>query len=204
MGISFEQVRKDLYAAEFRVLHGQTPIGQLRFQGRPASREGEWSGHLWGRSLRLYPEPKCPGFRPYGIQVDGAAMGSVGIMDKKSGLFSRYQYHELCYDGEVYELYSVGLGKQGSAGCLYRGHTQLAQIDKAARVHDDLHRFEIFAEDEAAAFISVLMCCNMYTRGCYRAGEKVSSSVSTQVTVTANKVLLSKYDPDFKAKSRTI
>lgn len=204
MSIVFEQLRKDLFGAEFRVLHGQTPIGHLCFQGSLGSREGEWTGILWGRSLQMYPGPSHPGFRPYAIMVDGMAMGSMGTVSKKSGLFSRYQYQELRYGGDVYELYPIGLGKKGGVGCLYRGRAQLAQIDKAAQVRNDLHRFEIFAEDESAAFISVLLCCNMYTRGCYRPGEKVSASVSTQITVTTNKELLSRYDPDFKTKNRTI
>lgn len=204
MSISFVQQRKDLYAADFRVVHNGTQVGELSMEGWMGSREGKWSGTVMGHQVNLAPSSGGRGFRPYDIWVDGRTAGSVAQIDVKNGLFSRYQYHEIRIGGRTYELYSVGLGKQGGAGCLYCEGQQLAEIDNEATVRNELYEYDIFAVDSDAAFASVLLCCYMYVRGCYRPGEKPSASAATYVTVTTNKVLKAKYDPNFKSTHRTI
>jgi hypothetical protein len=138
------------------------------------------------------------------IRVDGRNVGTVAQKDARTGLFSRYQYHEMHLDGRTYELYSVGLGKEGTAGCLYCADSQLAQIDKGTTVRNNLHAFEIFAVDQQAAFVSILMCCYRFVRGCYQPGEKAVTSVATNVSVTGNKTLKAKYNPSFKSTHYTL
>lgn len=204
MSISFVQRSKDLFAAEFQIVHNGACIGQIAMQGQMGSREGRWSGSIMGRSVVLSPNAKGAGFRPYDIQVDKRMVGSVAQIDKKTGLFSRYQYHEIQFEGRAYQLYTVGLGKEGAASCLYLGQEQIAQIDKEATVRNDLHHFEIFAVDENSAFISALLCCYKYVRGCYRPGEKITESVASYTTVTTNKMLKAMYNPNFKSEHYTL
>ena len=204
MSISFIQQHKDLFAADFLVTHNGQTVARLDMQGKPGSMEGTFTGTVMGHQITMTPGAKAAGFRPYEIRVDGRTAGTVAQIDVKTGLFSRHQYHEMHLGGRSYELYSVGLGKAGDAGCLYCGNTQLAEIDSEATVRNELYEYEIFAVDDQAAFVSILMCCYMYVRGCYRPGEKPTASTATYVTVTTNKSLKAKYNPDFKSTHTTI
>ena len=204
MSISFVQQYKKLYAAGFTVFHNDAVIGTLSMKGRLGSREGQWNGTVMGRQISMKRCSGVPGFRPYEISVDGRLAGSVSQIDVKTGLLSGHQYHQLQLEGRSYQLYAVGLGKQGGVCSLYCDGSQLAEIDTEATVYNELFRFETFAVDTDSAFVSILLCCYMYMLGCYRPGEAVSSSVRTRVTVTTNKDLLAKYDPNFKAMNKTL
>ena len=204
MSISFVQQHKELYAADFLVTHNGSVIGQLAMTGKLGSMEGTFTGTVMGRQITLAPHAKATGFRPYEIRVDGRVAGTVAQRTVKTGLFSQYQYHEMHLDGQTYELYSVGLGKAGNAACLYCGNTQVAEIDKGTTVYNDLHEYEIFPVDEKSAFACIVISCYRYVRGCYRPGEKAVASKVTHVNVTSNKVLKSKYDPDFKSAHYTL
>ena len=199
MSVSFVQQSKDLYAASFSISHNGYNIGQLNMKGKLGSKEGVWQGTVMGRSVVMQLDKSGTGFRPYSIKVDGNIVGSVSQMTVKTGLFSSYQYHQLVYNGTSYQLYAMCLGKAGSASSLYCGQQQLAEINKDATVYNDLHNYEVFALDEHSAFICMLLCCYMYVRGCYRPGEKVTSSVVTSVGITTTKALKEKYNPNFKS-----
>ena len=204
MSISFVQQHKELYAADFLVTHNGRTVGALAMQGRMGTREGSWSGTVLGRQIVLTPCADARGFRPYSICVDGKPAGTVAQYDVKTGLFSSYQYHNLELFGRCYQLYSVGLGKAGGASCLYLGQQQLAEIDSGATVYNELYSYDIFAMDQDSAFACVLLCCYMYMRGCYRPGEKPKASAATYVSVTTNKFLKSKYQPNFKETHDTL
>ena len=204
MSISFVQQCKKLYAADFAVFHNGAAIGTLSMEGRLGSMEGEWSGTVMGRRISMKRCSGVPGFRPYEISVDGRVAGNVSQIEVKTGLFSRHQYHQLQLEGCGYQLYAVGLGKRGGACSLYCDGRQLAEINRDPTVYNELYRYEIFAVDTDSAFVSILLCCYMYMLGCYRPGEVAVSSVRTHVTVTTNKALLAKYDPNFKAMNKTL
>ena len=77
---------------------------------------------------------------------------------------------------------------------------QIAQIEKECVVYNDLHHYQVFAEDENAGLISLIFSMYMYINACYKPGVKASKSCSKTISVTKDPCLLEKYDPDFKSK----
>ena len=104
------------------------------------------------------------------------------------------------FNDKKYDLYPIGFGNEGGKHPVYCGDTQIAQVEKPAEVRDDLHNYTIYAIDSDAAELSVLLVAYMYVNANYKPGEKVTKSYVKCYSITKNKTLLSKYDPEFKEK----
>ena len=97
----------------------------------------------------------------------------------------------------IFDLFPIGFGNEGSKSPIYNGNKQIAQIEKDCIVYNDLHNYRIFAEDSFASQIAILFCIYMYINVGYKSGEKVISSKVKVVSITTNKLLKEKYNPEF-------
>lgn len=101
-------------------------------------------------------------------------------------------------NGQTFDLFPIGMGKQGNKSPVYCGNTQISLIEKDCIVYNDLHEYHVFALDREAGLISALFCMYMYVNAAYKPGVKVTESKVNSVSVTTNKLLKEKYDPGFK------
>lgn len=196
------QVSKDLFAASFVVKRGSAQVGNFSLKGRLGSMEANISGKLFEHSFDM-----CFGksdnidvarpFRPYIIDENGIQNGVVYQTKFNGGLFKKFDYHQMKKSGITYDLFPIGLGKDGSKSPIYQDNAQIAQIEKDCIVYNDLHTYKIFAKDEFSSEIAVLFAIYMYINAGYRAGEKAITSTVKVVTKTTNKLLLEKYNSDF-------
>ena len=81
----------------------------------------------------------------------------------------------------------------------YCGNKQITQIDKPSEIYNDLHHYTIYAVDQDAAEISALFAAYMYINASFEPGQKVKQSYTKCTSITLNKTLKQKYNPDFKA-----
>lgn len=135
-------------------------------------------------------------FRPYDVYLDGKEYGTV-FQTEEGSLLSRITYHQFVLDDTVYSMYPILFGAEGMKNPVYRGMTQIAQIEKDNVIYDDLHHYRIFAADEAVVLIAVIFCSYLWVNAFYMPGTVVSSSVKKIIGKTTDRRLLKKYDPTF-------
>ena len=211
MVFKFCQTRKDLYSAEFeifRLLSNNTYsfVGDMHLSGRLGSMEGVLDGHFLSTAIHMQPCNKRvlntpSAFRPYEILLNTKEFGTVYQTEQKSGWFKKFQFHQLQANGQTFDMYPIGFGEEGAKCPIYCDNRQIAQIEKPCVVHNDLHQYQIIAENEDAGLIAILFCCYMYTLTCYAPGVQAKQSDAKYISVTKEKDLLKKYNPDFATRS---
>lgn len=205
MILTVKETNKELYSAKFEILHQDTVVGNIDFKGKMGSMEGEFEINFNNNKLKLIFNTKGifnheKMFRPYLIINDEQEEGEVYQTKYKAGFLNSYEYIKMIYKEKEYNMYSIGLGKEGIKSPIYANHIEIAQIEKENVVYDDLHSYDIYAIDEFSALISVILCSYMFVNGCYKPGQKVTNSVVKSVNISTNKLLKEKYNPDFKNK----
>lgn len=152
-------------------------------QERKARKKGKW--HL-----------------PFLIQKGDTNYGTIYNKDSEGFFLTRYGYQCLELDsGPTYEMYEVGLGKNGMAYSIYREGTIVAEIDKGCTVYNNMDIYTIYAVDEEAQLNAILICLLLDGVSFANRGEITKSYVSKQYVITTNKKLRAKYDPDFKKRA---
>ena len=154
-----------------------------------------------GGFLKERPLPdKSKAYRPYKIfNSEHRILGNVAQIDQREGWFTTISYmHMYIVDQEQYDLYPIGFGAEGGKHPVYCGNKQIAQIDKPCEIYNDLHHYTIYAVDQDAAEISALFAAYMYINASFEPGQKVKQSYAKCTSITLNKTLKQKYNPDFK------
>lgn len=145
----------------------------------------------------LVKQPVDRSDSPYRVIINGQLCGDIYSSYTNNSFFTRISFDRLhLYDRE-YEMYKVGLGKEGIKFPIYCGEQQIALIEKDYTVHNNLDAYNIYSLDEHAAFVAIIFGFKLdksYSHG----GMAVSKSVEKDYLLTLNKELRSKYNPDFK------
>ena len=197
MLLEFSQTKKDLYSADFNIICDGSVIGNAFLNGNMSSVFADWNIQLCDDVIHL---------RKMEIIINGESTGVVFQKKKKKSFFREYSVHHVIYnEKELFSLYPIGFGKEGSKSPVYLEtggkSLQVAQINKDSTVYDDLHVFRCYVLEQKHAMTIVLFCALMYTMGCYRPGEKTIRGTKTTCSVTLEKELLSKYDPLFEQRT---
>ena len=155
--------------------------GQLRFD---SSAGGSLKERL---SFKLYEN---------GVRIGTFAGATKGLF------FKGYTYYELEYQGRACALYAVGLGTKGLYLCLYQGDRLLAEAEKDMVVKDYKDTYTLYLESAADFPIlsAALLYYDVVSYGDFM--ELSVRSVKRTISITRNKELLAKYDPDFIARIR--
>lgn len=200
MVFKFCQTRKDPYSSEFeifRMLNNNTYAfaGDMHLSGSLGSMEGVLNGHFLSAAVHMQRCNKRvlnthSAFRPYEILLNTKAFGTVYQTEQKSGWFNKFQFHQLQANGQTFDMYPIGFGEEGAKCPIYCDNRQIAQIEKPCVVHNDLHQYQIIAENEDAGLIAILFCCYMYTLTCYEPGVQAKQSDAKYASVTKDKDLL--------------
>lgn len=197
------QTGKEPFAADFQVMRGNVCCGNTRLSGKLGSMEGILDGqfgvdsvHMQRCTNRSVPNTSTV-FRPYEILLNSGAFGYIYQTEQKNGWFDKFQFHQLQANGQYFNMYPIGFGEQGAKCPVYCGESQIALIEKECVVYNDLHQYHVLSLDESAGLIAYLFCNYMYTLACYEPGVQTKQSCAKYVSVTKNKTLLQKYNPNF-------
>lgn len=130
----------------------------------------------------------------------GEQIGEIARIRQRTGFLKSYNYLALRLNGVDYQLYKIGLGKQGIKCPIYCGQRQIAQINKGTIVKNNLDEYTLLALDEAAAVTAVFFGLYMDTIYYANRNEYVRNSTSVHYETTLNKDLMAWYDPAFEAR----
>lgn len=202
MIIDIRQQNKEMFKANFEIISNGNILGAINVKGKLTSMEVSLNGIYNNMPFELKYnvgflfKTKDKKYRPYQIIKNNDTIGEIYQTNKKTGLFSHYDYHELIYNNETYREYCIGLGNESKCP-IYLNDIQVAQINKDSIVYNDLHNYKIYIKDEKYSFVSILFVCYMYINACFEPGVEVKKSVVKYYSKTTNKELNSKYNPDW-------
>jgi len=120
------------------------------------------------------------------------------IYQKRTRSFFGYLYFEMVFENRVYEIYEIGLGKQGIKVPIFCEGIQIGLIEKDKVVYDNMDYYDIISKDDFSAIISSLFCLyyDFVRFGHY--AEVAYKTKKTYLLYSTNKELKGKYNADFK------
>ena len=202
MIIDIKQNDKTLFEANFDIVSNKNILGNINIKGKLGSMEGYLNGVYNNIPFSLkysgntLIKNKNNRFRPYQVIESNNVVGEIYQSNKKTGIFSGYEYKTLIYNNNIYNQFGIGLGKETKCP-IYLNDEQIAEIEKENTVYNDLHNFKLYIKNEEYSFISILFACYMYINACFKPGTKIKESVNRYYSKTTNKELNSKYNPDW-------
>lgn len=134
---------------------------------------------------------------PYTVHENGELFGRISIKRSNGGLLKRYEYYSLETRSEAYDMYEIGLGKDGLKYPIYCGERQIALIEKDVTVYNNLDFYHISTSDDNAAIIATIFGMYLDASSYAHRGEFVKKSVETTYYLTTNSELKAKYDKNF-------
>lgn len=135
---------------------------------------------------------------PYEIyDADQHMIGDIAQKQIKRGIFNRFEFFEMNYQNCTYQLYAIGLGKEGNKFPIYKDDIQIALIEKDCIVYNNLDEYRIYAIDDSSSFITFVFGLYIDVLMYGNRGEKMKESVQKTYNLSTNKELKSKYDPAF-------
>lgn len=206
MYFELKQTARTLFSADFEIIVDETLIGKAHVEGKLASHNYVIDGVLYSErfSLHVDKQPALYGIencnRSYTLSINRIPCGSVYLSRCKDGLFNYFCIYKLMLRDKQYEMYPIGMGKEGTKNPIYLGDRQIALIEKECVVIDDLHIYKIICTDSAHMLVSLIFSLYMYLICAFRPGEMAIKSVHKSITVTTSKRLKSKYDPKFRER----
>lgn len=203
MLVELIQIRKEFSYADFVVEIDGKLYGEVHVDGDFVTGRGFVVGNYNGTKFQLTPQTlgiieNGKKYKPHTINIDDKLVGGVYQTTVSTGLFSSMDYHYMNLYEKAYELYGIGLGKDGFANCLYWHDEQLAEINTDMVIYNDLHHYHICAKKEDDVLLCILYCMYMYVLTAFHPDRKVVKSVEKHYSKSTNKKLLAKYNPDFK------
>lgn len=200
MIIDIRQQNKEMYEANFEITSNGNILGSINVKGKLGSMEAYLKGIYNNIPFELKYIgglfTKTKKFRPYQIIVSEKNVGEIYQTNKKTGLFSNYEYTELIYNNEIYKKYGIGLGTESKCP-IYSNDIQVAQIDTEQVIYNDLYNYKIYVKNDNYSLISIIIACYMYIIADFKPGVEVKKSVVKYYNRTINKELNSKYNPEW-------
>lgn len=136
---------------------------------------------------------------PYKIfDANQLDMGRIYMRASNNFFLFQYLFYEMCFDGITYNMYGVGLGKEGMKFPIYIDEKQIALIEKDPTVRNNLDQYSILMKDDSNLEAVWLLCSYLDLIEYANRGEIVKKYTEKTYAITTNKELKSKYDPHFK------
>ena len=201
------QTRKELFTAEFKILRGGVNVGNVFLKGTLGSREANVIVELLGVTYELHrdvwqisPDPKMiKYYRPYKVSIlpKTKQLGVVTYVERKIGWFKTRTYLSFTSGSDVYEGYSLGMGREGFKTPIYLKDKLIAEIDSDSIIDNEYYKYMVYCKKNEYSVPAILMAVYSYIIGGFEPGEKVYKSKRIVSSKTADKFLLSKYDSEF-------
>lgn len=175
------------------------PVGHIELYHRGAEYL-HIDGHFAG-AMRQQHDHGMWNERPFKItDIVGRDMGR--IISRRSGFFfARERYVDMTLLRANYKVYEVGLGKEGLKFPIFDGEQQVALIEKAPVITDNLDEYDIYAIDGAGELAAIVFGL-WYDYNFCRNREYVTSKKEIKFQYTLNERIKAKYDPAFKELCR--
>lgn len=128
------------------------------------------------------------------------ATGSVlGHLSRKRNKFwGGYFYFVLELGGIEYQLYEVGLGKQGIKLPIYHNDSQIALVEKDITVYNNCDTYQIQFGNDTSLLVSTLLTLYYDNLRFGNHGEVVANSKKSFYYLSTNRELKQKYDPEWR------
>lgn len=136
---------------------------------------------------------------PYKIVDSNSELcGSICYRMSDGFFLLRYSYYELSMNNRTYDIYAVGMGKDGMKYPVYLNGRQVALVEKDCLVRNNLDNYTIYAVDESSNWIAWIFCSYLDMISYANRGKVAVKSTKVNYTITTNKELKNKYNPEFK------
>ena len=117
------------------------------------------------------------------------------ICRKRNKTFNGYFFFDMDFNDTSYQMYEVGLGKQGIKLPVYRNGAQIALVEKENVTYNNNEQYYIHYEDDCGLIVSTLFTLYYdYLRFGHH-GEISVSSKKTFLLFSTNKELRGKFNP---------
>lgn len=148
------------------------------------------------------------GTRFYSIfDTQGREIGSMERGQEKGSFFrSGYFYTKVVFYGRNYNIYDIGMGKEGIYYPCYEqigmeNEVQRGIAHRDAVVVDLKESYECYAEEKEHELLMILFVLYNDFWNFRRAGQVAAKSKQTEYFYTWNKKLKAKYDPSYLQKN---
>lgn len=152
---------------------------------------------------------------------DGTTLQNVALVDmggehiyvdyvskKGQGLFGRYAYWSFVYQEHTYDLYEVGLGRDGIYLCIYQDDVTVAQCQLHTKVVNYENEYTMYAVDDLSKSLLVMIMTLWDVQGWFLdklpeidgaqdLSKKAHHNTNQYSVSTLQKDLKAKYDPNF-------
>lgn len=130
------------------------------------------------------------------------------VSKKGQGLFGRYTYWSFVYQEHTYDLYEVGLGRDGIWLCIYRDDVTVAQCQLHTKVVNYENEYTMYAVDNLSKSLLVMIMTLWDVQGWFLdklpdvdgaqdLSKKAHHNTNQYSLSTIPKDLKAKYDPNF-------
>ena len=157
-----------------------------------------------------------PNRKENGINKQNVALVDMGgehiyvdyVSKKGQGLFGRYAYWSVVYQEHTYDLYEVGLGRDGSYLCIYQDDVTVAQCQLHTKVVNYENEYTMYAVDDLSKSLLVMIMTLWDVQGWFLdklpeidgaqdLSKKAHHNTNQYSVSTLQKDLKAKYDPNF-------
>lgn len=209
MYFKVEQISNDFYSDEFSIKDSnEKELGNIKLTGRMGTIDANIQIKYLSDNITLNKKYKnakefikatfgCGIFRPYVIKINEMEKGRIYTKYKNEERFGKIALKELIIDGEKYQSYLWGLGKEGLVYSIYKEDKQIGAIKKSSEIIDGLNIYELKCIEDKYMIPTLLQCLYIHVFSYYRPGEKVMKGKQTKTTITKSELLKSKYNPNF-------
>lgn len=130
-------------------------------------------------------------------KLNGDICGEIALKVVQKFL-TRYKYIQINFNAELLNCYEVEMDKDQKYVCVYLGDRQVALIEKSKVLSDNLDSYKIYLKDEK--YIQIVCLYVVYYEHATSANynEFTYKTKKTSFENSTNKVLKSKYNPQFK------
>ncbi len=203
MILKVSQIDKGFNNASFEILENDKSVGAIRIHGEPNSENSFIKGIFDNNKFSLnyvnrkYNEKEIS--NPY-IIINNNRAGTVYNPVNSNNIFNKTTHQKLTLDDSMYDCYNVGFGKEGVKKIIFYDDKQIALVEYDTLIHNELFNFNIYVEDSAAALITILFIIHSYTTSYFSYEDINFDKVKKVHSITLNKDIKIKYDPEFKEK----
>lgn len=120
------------------------------------------------------------------------------VYRRRNKLWGGYYYFVLEWSGVEYQMYEIGLGKQGIKLPVYHNGAQIALIEKGTVVYDNKDSYPMTFQNDDGLLKSIFLTLYYDLVRFANRGEVVSNTKKTYFYYSTNKELKQKYDPNWR------
>ena len=198
---------KSSISAEFEVIQEGNSIFKARIPFNYSGYHADIFHHgIMKYSIRWDIEKNIAGFVKSGsnketaiydvCDVNGNVIGHLSR--KRNKFWGGFFYFVLDFNGRAYQMYEVGLGKQGIKLPVYCQDSQISLVEKDVTVYNNRDIYEISYSEENSLVVSILLTLYYDNLRFGNHGEVVSNSKKSYYYLSTNKELKQLYNPNWK------